>query len=86
MISGVSCNKTTLTRCSLIYSNDNITDGENMRRKITKSPILVQFNILRIIDGEEFEGIDGHQDRTNVGVKMTSIEPFLKTKFTRSAC
>ena len=48
--------------------------GENMRRQLAQPSILIQFDVFRIVNGVKFEGIDGDEDRADVGVDVTGLE------------
>ena len=43
--------------------------------QFSQTPILIHLDILRIVDREEFEGVQGNQDRSNVGVYLGVVEP-----------
>ena len=54
-----------------------VGDRKNVWRKITQSAILVQLNILRIVNGIEFERVNGDENGAHISVNMA----FLKTGF-----
>lgn len=48
-----------------------ISHGEDVRRKTRAySFILIQLHVFRVVDGVEFEGVDGYQDGADVSVDI----------------
>ena len=48
--------------------------GENVRRQLAQSPILVEFDIFRVVNRVELERVDGDQDGADVCVNVTGLE------------
>lgn len=51
-----------------------VGDGENVRRQLAQPPVLVEFDVLGVVNRVELEGVDGDEDRADIGVDVAGLE------------
>lgn len=51
-----------------------VGDGKDVGWQLAESAILIQFDVFRIVNGVKLEGIDGDEDRPDIGVDVAGLK------------